>query len=46
MSESDHANVMGVTDFGEDEDYMFLVMELMVDDMRNAIHSTFGRFNE
>ena len=38
MHKMDHPNVMKLTDCHEDNQYIYLVMDLMADDLRNIIN--------
>lgn len=44
--ELDHENIMKATDYFEDADRVYLVMDLMIDDLRNAINMSTGPFTE
>lgn len=46
MTWLDHANIMKINDYFEDKDKCYLVMDLMVDDMRNAANLSYGAFTE
>ena len=39
MESMDHVNVMKLHDSYEDDDHLYLVMDLMVEDMRNIVIS-------
>ena len=46
MERLDHANVMKLLDYFEDGDFICMVMDLMVDDMRNLMILNPGSFEE
>lgn len=46
MSQMDHANITKPNDHFEDAEYIYIVMNLLVDDMRNIMNQCEGRFTE
>ena len=46
MQSLDHPNIMKLLDYFEDDRHIYMVMDLMIDDVRNVMLSKPGRFDE
>lgn len=42
----DHPNIMKILDSQEDSSYQYLIMDLMIDDLRNVLNNNYGILEE